>query len=313
MSVYTLRRPAPGDAAEIFRLVTAAHTAVLGFVDATLDDIADELAEPGFDLDRDGWLAHDADGRPAGWAWACRKGDSDNVDIDVIVRPGGEDLAEQLWATVIGRAREIARELGHQAVTLDVGVYRADTAQQERARAHGFAPATGFHRMRIDFDGPVPEPDPPPGVTLHPTLTDEARRQAHAIHEESFADHFGFVPSSYAGWHERREASSTHDWTQGLVARVDGEPAAALLAGNQFAADEDCGYVAMLGVLPRFRGRGLARLLLRTAFARDAARGRKGTILHVDANNVTPALGLYTSAGMRQVLAIDVWRRRLPV
>ena len=46
------------------------------------------------------------------------------------------------------------------------------------------------------------------------------------------------------------------------------------------------------------------------AFA--AAAGRSGTILHVDTNNPTPALGLYLSVGMKPVLIIDVWRRTLP-
>jgi ribosomal protein S18 acetylase RimI-like enzyme len=82
-----------------------------------------------------------------------------------------------------------------------------------------------------------------------------------------------------------------------------------VLGNNQFAADEGCGYVDTLAVRPEFRGRGLGRLLLRTAIAADAARGREGTILHVDTNNTTPALGLYESEGMRPVLVIDIWRR----
>jgi ribosomal protein S18 acetylase RimI-like enzyme len=57
------------------------------------------------------------------------------------------------------------------------------------------------------------------------------------------------------------------------------------------------------------RGRGPAKLLLRQAFARDARAGRIGTILHVDTNNPTPALGVYERVGMRPVLVIDVWRR----
>ena len=83
-----------------------------------------------------------------------------------------------------------------------------------------------------------------------------------------------------------------------------------MLHGNdQFAEDEGCGYVARVAVVAAARGKGLARLLLRQAFARDARAGRVGTILHVDTNNPTPALGLYERVGMRTVLVIDVWRR----
>jgi ribosomal protein S18 acetylase RimI-like enzyme len=86
-----------------------------------------------------------------------------------------------------------------------------------------------------------------------------------------------------------------------------------MLQGNdQFVDDEGCGYIARLAVVEAARGRGLAKLLLRHAFARDARAGRIGTILHVDTNNPTPALGLYESVGMRPVLVIDVWRRVVP-
>lgn len=66
--------------------------------------------------------------------------------------------------------------------------------------------------------------------------------------------------------------------------------------------------MATVAVLPSARGRGLAKLLLLQAFADDHRRGRRGTILHVDSNNVTPAVGLYERVGMRPVLAIDVWQ-----
>ena len=45
------------------------------------------------------------------------------------------------------------------------------------------------------------------------------------------------------------------------------------------------------------------------SFSADAAAGRVGTLLHVDTNNTTPALGVYESVGMRPVLVIDAWRR----
>ncbi|WP_113700449.1 GNAT family N-acetyltransferase [Nonomuraea lactucae] len=307
----SLRRPRAEDAAAIHELVAACDLAVLGRVDATLDDIADELAEPGFDLDRDGWLAHDSGGRPVGWAWAFAQGGSDLVEIDVYVRPGSEHVAGELWDTVLGRARELGRERGHDSVTVDVGVHRADEAKRALAARHGFEPGTSYHRLRADFDGPVDPPVPPPGVTLHTGESDEVRREAHRVHQEGFAEHFGFVPAAYDDWYARRQSRSTTDWSRLVLARIDGRPAGLLVCNDQFVSDEGCGYVATLAVLPAYRGRGLGGFLLRHAFAADAARGHKGTILHVDSNNTTPALGLYLSAGMRKVMVIDVWRRRL--
>ncbi|UBU17699.1 GNAT family N-acetyltransferase [Nonomuraea gerenzanensis] len=310
--MHTIRRPRVDDAAAIHELVATCDTAVIGAPDSTLDDIADELVEPGFDRDRDGWLAHDAGGRADGYAWACRNGDSDLVDVEVIVRPGVDGLADELWPAVLARAAELGAERGHDTVTLHIGVYRTDEAKRARVEALGFEPGTSYHRMRIDHDGPVEPPAAPAGLTLHSGESEEVRREGHHVHQEGFAEHFGFVPVGYEQWYERRQASSATDWSQLTLARLDGRPAAVLIGNNQFVSDEGCGYVATLAVLPAYRGRGLGRFLLKHAFAADAARGRKGTILHVDSNNTTPALGLYESAGMRLVMAIDVWRRRLP-
>ena len=98
----------------------------------------------------------------------------------------------------------------------------------------------------------------------------------------------------------------------GTGLEVDGEPKAAGEDNYQFVEDEDCGNVARLAVLEQARGKGLAKLLLREGFATHAAAGRTGTILHVDTNNPTPALDLYTSVGMEAVLVIDVWRLVVP-
>ncbi|MGI5271359.1 GNAT family N-acetyltransferase [Nonomuraea sp. CA-218870] len=306
--MHQLSRPRLADAPAIHELSAACDTAVLGHPDLTLDDIAGELAEPGFDLDRDSWLWHGPDGRLDGWAWARRPGDGEIVDVDVLVRPGVTGLAQRLWPLVLERAGRLAHDGGHAAAVVDVVVLRADHVKRETVRAYGFAPATSFHRMRVDFDRPVQAPEPPPGVTFHDGRDERVRREAHRVHQEGFADHFGHARVGYDLWYERRQAHATTDWGQLVLARIDGRPAAMVLGNDQFAADEGCGYVATLAVLPEFRGRGLGRLLLRTAIAADCARGRKGTILHVDANNTTPALGLYESEGMRAVLVADVWR-----
>ena len=78
---------------------------------------------------------------------------------------------------------------------------------------------------------------------------EELRRTAHAIHQASFAAHYGFAPQEFEPWHEAFEASSTHDWAQLQVLLVDGEPAGLLVGNDQFVGDEDCGHVRIVGVL----------------------------------------------------------------
>jgi ribosomal protein S18 acetylase RimI-like enzyme len=302
---YEIRRPEADDAAAIHELVAAHDTDVLGRPDATLDDVADQLADPGFDPGRDGWLAHDQDGRLAGWGWVCRKGTSDNVDIEVVA--ASPDVSDRLWDLVVERSREIAAELGHDRVRVDVGIYRQDTTRRAEAEARGFTPVTSFNRLYTEHGGV--RIDFLPGVSLQRGADDDAAlTDAHRVYEEGFAEHFGHTLRTCEEWVAAMESSATNDWSQLMVARAQGEPAGMLLGSNMFVSDDNCGYVRHLAVLPRFRGRGIGRFLLGEAFAADEARGRAGTYLHVDANNTTPALGLYLSAGMRLVLVIDVWR-----
>src|SRR4051794_35651538 len=110
MSAYDIRRPAAGDAPAVYEVVSACDTEVLGHPDMTEDDVADVLAEPDLDLGRDAWLVHPrgGDGAPVGFAYACRKGDTGTVEVEVCSRDAR--LTPWLWDTVLGRAREIAAE-----------------------------------------------------------------------------------------------------------------------------------------------------------------------------------------------------------
>jgi mycothiol synthase len=307
---YTWRRPTVEDAEAIFALVSERNTGIIGFADFTLDDTRDHLTEPGFDPGADGWLVADPGGAVVGFGWSCRKLTSAMVDIDVTALD--DDTAAWLFSRMLDHASELADEIGHDEVQVDMGIYRADESQRTRATALGFTTATTFHRMRIDHEGVPPAPPVADGVVVRIGPGDDAfRRDAHMVLVASFADHFGFAASSFDQWHERIEASATHDWAQLRVVYIDAEPVAMLLGNDAFVEDEGCGYVADVGVLPAARGRGLARMLLRQAFAEDARRGRKGTLLHVDTNNPTPALDLYLSVGMRAVLVVDLWRRAL--
>ncbi|WP_291416710.1 GNAT family N-acetyltransferase [Actinophytocola sp.] len=304
---HTARAPRPDDVEHIAELVRSYTLATVGIADYTEDDAHDDLTEPGFDPDLDGRLVLDRSGRPAGYATTSGKSDSDQVGIDVVA--ADPLVSRWLFGWSLGRARDMGRERGHPRVTVDHGVYRADEALRTQLTAHGFHVATTFHRMRVDHAHSTAPPEPPAGVVLRQATDAATRRAAHTVLTTAFAEHFGFVPEPYESWHGNLDRRSTFDWSQLWVAELDGRPVGALECNDQFADDERCGYVANIGVLPDARGRGVAKYLLRHAFATDTAAGRTGTILHVDSNNTTPALGLYESVGMHPFLVIDVWRR----
>ena len=98
------RRPTLEDAEAILELVARRNTAMVGFADFTLDEVRDELVQPGFDPTVDGWLIHDDAGAVVGYGWAFGKGDTDMVDIDVVA---DDAVADWLWDEVLRRAVEM--------------------------------------------------------------------------------------------------------------------------------------------------------------------------------------------------------------
>ncbi|WP_328999014.1 GNAT family N-acetyltransferase [Kribbella sp. NBC_00709] len=310
-SSYTVRPPSKEDAQAVLELVSDYNTSVIGFADYTLEDAEDELTDPGFEPETDGWLVFDGD-RLIGYGTVFGKGDHRQLDLDVVT--ADTDVEAYLLERILSRATEFARAYGHSSVQLDVVNYRVDTARAERLSGYDFHPGTTFHRMRIDHDGPVPAPEVPAGVTVRRGAPDEAsQRVGHVVLNESFEGQFGFTPRSFEEWQAAQENFSAFDWSQLTLLELDGEVVAMRSTSNQFVEDENCGYIGRLGVLAKARGKGLAKFLLRDQFALDAAAGRAGTILHVDTNNPTPALGVYLSVGMQATLVMEVWRREVTV
>jgi len=189
----------------------------------------------------------------------------------------------------------------------------------------GFELIRVFHRMRIRFseDSSIAlallAADPhPPGLTLRslamladgtPDPADLAL--AHELHEVTFADHFGFIPRDFDVWLSRHIQGSGYAPEQWRFAEFYGTTVGCLIADRHQEANFSTGYVMNLGVLPRFRGLGVARLLLLDYFARCQARGLCAAELGVDTDNSTGAVRLYESAGMSAVRAFGL--RRGPI
>ena len=142
------RAPRLEDAELILELTSAYNTRIIGFADATLGDVTDELSEPAFDPETDGWLVIDQAGALAGYGRATGSGAGDLVDVDVIALD--PEITRWLLDRSLDRAREIGRSHGHDRVTLDAGLHRADGPMRRVAAERGFVPATTFLRMRID-------------------------------------------------------------------------------------------------------------------------------------------------------------------
>jgi len=315
-SRYHVRPPALDDVPAIYHLLARLDVAVIGHPDVTEADVRDGFAEPGYDPTTDGWLVTDAGGDAVGYAWVTGRGSSADIDADFFADADADPaLPVYLLGLVEKRATEMGAALGHAEVGLAKGSYRAAVREAGLLAGAGYAVATTFSRLSITFDGEAQLAEPPPlpaGVRIAVCGADDVlRRTVHAVKEQAFVSHFRAVSRTYDEWLAALDSRSVTDWSQVLVAFLDGEPAGMLLADDSFVDSDNAGFVQNVGVLPAARGRGLAKLLLRTAFADMRRRGRSGAQLGVDTNNTTGALRLYESLGMRAVLHMDVWSKVL--
>lgn len=167
-----------------------------------------------------------------------------------------------------------------------------------------FAPAVGMrrrasmYRMALPAGDPAPVPGPNPGVAVR-AVTPGADDAAYArLAAACFAEHpspMRLDEATIARAHARPDFDPT-------LVEVAFDPAAPdALVGFCRAVlverpDDRLGDVALLGVLPSHRGRGIGAWLLARAVATLRTRGAREVELVVDAQNRS-ALGLYLAAG----------------
>jgi mycothiol synthase len=309
---YTARRPTLHDAAPLLSVVHATERDVLGRDDSTLAEVRELLSSRRTPPETDHWLV-EGDSGVVAWGMVTDDFGGEQIDLDVYADPGHPSaIGEMLLDVLLHRGRDLARSRENGEVTVGAGVIVGDEPYAAALRARGFVAERRFNRLRVDFDGSYPFPTAPAGVALESfdAGSDGAWADWHAILFESFAEHWGFEEVSLAAWREALDAEEDPEFRRWRFAVVDGERAGICQASGRFAS-EGGGWIRNLGVVSSARGRGAGRYLLEQTLASYAADGRRWAGLGVDTGNVSGALRLYESAGMRPWMQIDAFRRRL--
>ena len=138
-----------------------------------------------------------------------------------------------------------------------------------------------------------------------------ARRKALRV--EAFADHWGNTEVDETQWwgENRDEPNAGFDPALWVVVRDGGTIAGFSICRERQDAGETIGWISLLGVRPRWRGRGLGEALLVQSLNAFHSRGRRRAALNVDVENTTGALRLYTKVGMEPTPAFTVWTKTL--
>lgn len=310
---WTTRRPTMDDVPAILAVVHACDIAAIGYPDFTSDEVVEILQAPNHDPSRDDWLVQDETGRVVAWAVIENPTRGRREQFDLYADPArGLPAYAHLLDQVLARVAERARELGHDEVVLRGGAIASETELIGLLKQNGFQFIKRYARMRRDLSDVEPLPDVPDDITIRPLRHDDEAelRVFHAVIDTAFRDTPDHQPADFDTFRSRLEALPGIDWDEWLVASVDGVVVGALMSSRQ-GAELNEGWVKNLGVAREFRSRGLGRLLLLTAFAVYAAKGRTTVGLGVDLTNPTGAYRLYESVGLTPAYEADVYERVL--
>ena len=174
----------------------------------------------------------------------------------------------------------------------------------------GFTPIRYYHRLRASVGPNRQQPPMPDGVELRVVDLSNVDhlKDWYSVHQNSFAEHFGFVPRDFDSWVKRIRADTSIPADGVYLLYTEGR-AAGFIWLDDIDADESRGFVVFLGVAQNQRGRGLGRLLLEVALAHFSRRGYSHAELGVDTENSSGALGLYLDMGF-QVMSTTIEHSR---
>jgi mycothiol synthase len=277
----------------VLRVLHARDMADLGAPDFTLEDLLDQWRASDFELRSDAVVAVDGAGAIIGYAVLVIFG------ALAVVDPARE--REGIGSALLEWTERRARHAG-------VDVLRQWVAG-ENAGGHDLLTRAGYRQVRSywrlarSLEPGYREPHPVSGVTVAPIDPEVDARALYEAHEAAFATNADHEPGSFEAFRDRHLRAHDFDPTLSRVARRGNRIVGFVLCRRW--ASEGAGFIDLLGVDPRERGRGLGAMLLMCAFASFAAAGLREAQLGVASDN-PGALALYERVGMAQRYRTDV-------
>jgi mycothiol synthase len=291
-----IREPSEDEAARIAQLLNEHANAAFGET-----EIAEAEVRHWFGMS-DIWIrVAEREGHLAGYVDAVKRG-GDALELDI--RTVDREAAAALLA-----AAQAQPNL--EAIAMRVVVQGDDELLRELIEVDGWRPVRHSYQMRIELHDDLPEPGWPEGITVR-TMQPGEEERVYEANNVAFADDWYFRHQPFETW--RSDAFGREDFDRTLVwlAEDNGELAGFSANAWHFSGDPQFGWIGILGVLPRWRRRGLATALLHQSFRDFRRRSATRVGLGVDAQNTTGAVRLYERVGMHVARRNDTYEKRLP-
>ncbi|HEY42779.1 MAG TPA: GNAT family N-acetyltransferase [Anaerolineae bacterium] len=303
---FTVRPAAMADLSAVINLLNTCSLASIGVRQFHEDEIRIIWETPGFSMETDTRIVRSPQGELIGYSDITRL-------FEPLVHPQiwgqvhphwecqGIGTALMIWAQ--RRVREVISRVPEDT-RISLMAYSVSNHEPSKTLFESLHMKPVRHRWRmvINLQSSPASPDWPRGIALRNYHHPQDAETVYRIEDEIFRDHWGYVQqpfeSGYERWLHHATGRSDFDATLWKLA-MDGKEVAGLLRCRpQGDLDPEMGWVSVLGVCRRWRGRGLGLALLQHAFSEFHRRGKKRVGLSVDAENTTGASRLYEKAGM---------------
>ena len=211
---------------------------------------------------------------------------------DVYARPQVENLENMvLWAIELAESE-------HPSWDIWPGVNSLDKRLQAAWASHGYEFLRRYYTMRMTLSSApsirhIEDLDIRAIDVTNPDLI----ALWHSAHQNSFSNHFGFAPRELEKWREL-VLDSALDPKGVFLAFKNGEPVGFCQCNDEYA-EENKGFVNLLGVTHENQGLGIGEALLQTGIAYCLTKGYDSVELNVDTGNESGALKLYEKVGFR--------------
>jgi mycothiol synthase len=261
------------------------------------DEMRQRLTKPGTDPALDTWLVEADGAEVAGFAQVWSEEAALVCYVRVDPSRTGRGIGTTLLEYGAARALELAPEPSLHATS-----WPKDESGAALLAGIGFRPIRYLSLMTIDLAQPLEAPSWPTDVAVRALDEGPDLRPIHEARQAVF-------PERRQSLDEWLHEYDGFDPTLCFVAEDAAGIAGFALCLPELAEDPAAGYVSELGVRTDRRGEGLGLALLRQTFVALQRHGKQRASLHVDVDNLSGALRLYTRAGMRPDPRLVVWER----
>jgi ribosomal protein S18 acetylase RimI-like enzyme len=211
---------------------------------------------------------------------------------DVYARPQVENLENiVLWAIELAESE-------HPSWDIWPGVNSLDKRLQGAWASHGYEFLRHYYTMRMTLSSaPSVRHIEDLDIRAIDVTNPDLIALWHSAHQNSFSNHFGFAPRELEKWRELVLDSSL-DPKGVFLAFKNGEPVGFCQCNDEYA-EENKGFINLLGVTHENQGLGFGEALLQTGIAYCLTKGYDSVELNVDTGNESGALKLYEKVGFR--------------